>query len=335
MNPLTLGFIGDLHLDKLTKHWSNANELQINEVRKVLGYFASRGITRVVFLGDLGETSVMSDDAKVRLFMLLTEFHQSKKMTFHLIIGNHDYSHKHKHGLHLVSEIGSKFIPEGLFIYSEPTLLEWGGVPINLSPFPYGAEVEGALNIGHLETAKAKTDSGRIITSSKHNFKGQWVMGHLHTKQKVGSVFYPGTLYQTNFGERLPKGFLITQAAMKDGILKCKHEWIESQPTFSFETVDIEKREDLGKLSISPYTRYRVRIVSGLDINPALLMESRPNIAQVLLEDTLLTNEQGEEIVSEALKFQEAELLKTYLKQLGYKKALIKKIMAVRFGDAI
>ena len=90
-------WVGDLHLDRLKKLYSNALELQEAEICKPLEYALSQGVKFVVFAGDIGEHPTLSESALLVLLNVLIKY--GKHLNIHLILGNHDFAETGVHSL--------------------------------------------------------------------------------------------------------------------------------------------------------------------------------------------------------------------------------------------
>jgi hypothetical protein len=156
-------------------------------------------------------------------------------------------------------------------------------------PYPHSkviATSKPPLVFAHVETNGAVGDNGRVLRVSKEKLirvPGDFVIsGHIHQYQllKAARFLYCGSLYQKNFGEALPKGFLKFKAGYKDSRLIVNHEFINSHPNFVLETRKIECAEDFDKLKADDNIRYKLAIAEGV-IVPRDLMRTFPNIVYV------------------------------------------------------
>ena len=330
---LSVAFIGDLHLDKLNKYWPDAIHKQLGDNKKILTYCVRTGIKHIVYLGDISETPNLSDESKEALFFQLEEFHEKYGLLFHIILGNHDYSRKGQHSLKLVSSFATKYLGSGVFIHENPQQQEIDGVPFNFCPFPFFEEYPESVNVGHFEVSGAKTDSGIKVEKTKHHPQHFWVMGHLHTRQKVRNIFYPGTPYQLNFGERLPKGFLVGNFSYKRGELQRKLEWVEVSPSFTFQSVEALSQKQLESLEFKVNSLYRL-YVKDIVLSTAFL-DNHPNVVQVIPLADKHTLENSEDLapLSSSILAKEEEILTKYLQRSGYSEKVIQKALAIRFGS--
>lgn len=261
--------LGDFHADKLRKHFpGNDIDLQLNEVRKVYRYAERNGIRNVFWLGDIGEgykdfTGMlrMSEEAQSKLFA----FWKSYDGTYdtHVIIGNHDYSGLESNTMKLFFELQRSKVFKTTKFYELEQQVKIDGVRVNFLPYPLlkPSDKRPSLCLAHYETSGAIRDNGRVIKDGeKHDYRGHiFVQGHLHTRQVVRSHFYPGTLYQTSFGESLPKGFMEFNAETRsDGKIRFKHRFIDTDPEFKLINVKVYNKKDLRQIEKNPLYKYKL-----------------------------------------------------------------------------
>lgn len=289
--------IGDLHLDALTKHFPGdlSYQLQYFEIEKALDYAISSGIKHAIFLGDVSEHWQLSQLGQQYLNRLLVQY--DGRIQMYWILGNHDFAEDGRHSFLPIIELLP--ILKTTRIFTSPETVSIDGVKFNFSPYPHKKEVANAVNVGHFEVSGSTRDNGHKIKSA-HNPKPKalWIMGHLHTPHTVGSVYYAGTLYQLNFGESLPKGFLRIQARMRNGVLQHKITRIKNTPRFQFFNLPVESKEDLRKIQNNPLFLYKLFVSSEYDL-PLSVLDSFPNIVdhkgfsnkkelEAMMDDTVL-----------------------------------------------
>lgn len=320
--------IGDLHFDKLkTLFPDNHVQRVVSEIRKPLRYALDKGIVNVFFLGDVCETSRLSYESLCGLIELISEF--DGKLNMYWILGNHDFD---EHGVHSLQPLVTMF-KCGLFktthIFDKPTKKLIDGIKVNFSSYPSTQEYKDAVNVGHFEVSGSTRDNGTRITKG-HAVKFHWLMGHLHTPHSVGNVHYAGTLYQLNFGESLPKGFIHFKYYMKNGKLKSNISRIKNEPKFKLVNKVIETSKDFKSIEKDPDILYKLFINVGVEVPPSL-MEDFPNIVKhdgfsnkkelsALQKDAFieLENQEVEEVSEE-------EYIKAFLKNKGRDKTQIKR----------
>ena len=246
--------IGDLHLGKM-KWLPDSVQKQMDEVEKAIVWADDEGIDFVVFLGDVSEKEIMGYDEHIHLIKFLTKWHDKE---FHIILGNHDMnripkSGEYNHSLRVIKE----FNLPNVTIWDKPGFLKYDDVCFNFLPFPHREQVEytdlPTINFAHVEVKGALYDNGMTISDGKltGDPNSNWIIGHLHNKQKRGNVWYPGTLYQTNFQESLSKGWCCFNAD-EDGI---GIDWIKNTDcSFQLKVLKVESLSDLETIVNSDET---------------------------------------------------------------------------------
>lgn len=276
--------IGDLHLDKLTKYWPEANAMQLGHVRSVINTNLLRGITNVLFLGDIaegirdttGNKVRLSEDAQVQLLHFFAEF--DGKVQIDVLLGNHDLAERGSHSLQIFIAAQKAGFFKTVRFYEEPTIIKRDGVKISALPFPHKVPHEEAnFGIAHYEVYGALGDSGHKVGGEEFVFDTPIVQGHLHTPQKVRNHRYPGTLYQLSFGERLPKGYGVVRATKE----KFAYKWVQAKPPFELRNVRIEKVSDFDALTPDPKVLQKLFVPDDIKI-PQTLLQKYPNIVNAL-----------------------------------------------------
>jgi hypothetical protein len=107
---------------------------------------------------------------------------------------------------------------------------------LRLLPFPHVSTDRRRLNLMHVEVAGAKTDNGTPAHTDYTPKKDTCLVGHLHTHQVVRNAHYPGTLYQTTFGEQVRKFYTRVRWNLKDGIAAVGFEHVPFAPAYSLIT---------------------------------------------------------------------------------------------------
>ncbi|QBQ74571.1 recombination endonuclease [Burkholderia phage BcepSauron] len=262
--------VGDLHLSDqtgdggLSKYVENSDRVILNEVRRgPIKYAQENGIDKLFLYGDVCNGTRMSYQAMRELVALLNEY---PDIEFHVILGNHDMFSElaeNGHSLELLILFG---LPN-FRLYTEPTQVKIDRALVNFLPYPSTAFQPGHLNVFHNEVYGSKTDSGRV-----HKKEGSpkskliAVGGHLHTAHSVRNTHYSGTLYQTNFGESLPKYFHhINYRNDTDNEI----ELIEHDPRFKLHTVVISCRDDLATIPRGKRDLVKLVIQDGADVSAA------------------------------------------------------------------
>lgn len=271
-----------MHLDKLLKLFGERSyQLQIAEYDKACDWAVRHGVPFVFIKGDICDTSRLTYEAQL---VLLDFFHRwDGKLSFHIILGNHDFDEVGVHSLEAFERMYSKYgWFKSIHIYAEPAQKVLDGVVVNFLPYPYKERLKGkkpSVNVAHFEVnGSIRDNGGRINNDVELEDNGDtWLMGHLHTPNIMKNVFYSGTLYQLNFGESLPKGFNHCQFKYKNGKLIRKITFIENDPMFKLINLVVESKLDFKKLTKNPLHLYKLFIKNNVHL-PDSLLEEYPNI---------------------------------------------------------
>lgn len=235
--------IGDLHLTDSTGKGGLASYIDDHDahvaalVGKALKWAAKRSIKNVVLLGDLCQSPRMSYNAQLALLSIFRQ-----PFEFHVILGNHDMMAEDPlagHSLQLMQEFGFP----NVHIYEEPTKVG----KVNFLPWPHKRFAKDCLNCAHIDVQGSVSDSGRAMNGDNLNCSSaDALIGHIHTSQKVRNSVYPGTLYQTNFGERAEKFF--AHSVYDDG---WETTLVPVQPKYVLHTVEVKTKRDLKSVPAS------------------------------------------------------------------------------------
>lgn len=248
----------DFHLDcfntpRLSPFFVDRKDIdyQISEIEKPFAYAVENCVDNVFVLGDLGDNSAISSVAMSKFLALLIKY--DGILNIHMIPGNHD-TNSDSNSLNIVRVLSKKF--ETVHFYTEPTLVEVDGIRCNFVPFPYTDFVDKSINFCHTDIQGSYRDNGHAVKGLAAG-NSHVVSGHIHKYQSFGKVLYCGSLYQTDFGNTLPKGFVHIRSNQKE----VRHKFINSSPRYCLKTLKIEKESDF-KLEKDPHILYK------LDIDP-------------------------------------------------------------------
>lgn len=258
--------IGDLHLTSTngvgawSKYCENSDEAVLDQVRDAVRYGLRQGITNVFIYGDICDGPKMSYQAHVALFNFFKEFSQCH---FYMITGNHDIvSSGGKNSLELLKTFSSAC--KNISIYNTPTVEEIDGVLVNFLPYPYHDFRDDCLNVCHVEVKGCYLDSGYPSKSEIDVGNAVIAAGHIHTHGKVKNCYYSGTMIQTNFGEKLDKGFHhIRFNSPQDYTI----EFIPREPALKLKTLVINTKQDL-LVKQEQGDLYRLLIQDGAEVEP-------------------------------------------------------------------
>lgn len=288
--------VGDLHLTAsdgtggLSKYIEDPDQFVVSEVDKVLAYGRSKGLNKIIFPGDIFDGPRGSYPGMLALSGL---FSSNPDFTFYLMTGNHDlYGLTPDTGHSL--QILQNFKQPNVRYFTRPKSITVDGVDVRFLPYPSTNFDPNALNIFHNEVYGSKGDSGRLATDeSLSKSKAVAIGGHLHTAHRIRNTHYCGTLYQTNFGESLPKYFhhIEFNSAQDFNITLVNHE-----PKYKLHNIVLEHREDLKLIPHSKFDLVKLVIQDGADVGPsdwasltniAIIKnyKSKSDLALVLTED--------------------------------------------------
>lgn len=290
--------IGDPHFDgKMKQHIPDFNQFVLGEIEKCCLYAVENGITYIVILGDIADKPLLSNEASK---LLLDLFHRYPNLIFIMYPGNHDRLDDVNHSLVVLRTLSQQKKITNLKVYDEPTtLLANTENPIRILPWPHFDVDPDCLNFVHIETNGSQWDHGKAVDSERDT--EAWVVsGHLHTKQRCGprkNIIYPGTLYQTSFGEREDKWFI---DGTWDGN-KLTIDYVPNIPKYICKNIVISDKEDLKGIDSSPYILYKAFVKIGADIS-AHDLKGFPNVVKV---NTFKTRQEFQALVSEELFLEE------------------------------
>lgn len=299
--------IGDLHVpdDKgqggLAKYIEAPERYVTSEVQRVLGWARKRSITNAVLYGDICDNPRMSYES---IKALVDLFRANRDIEFLVYRGNHDSLAKSSDEGHSLEIIQSHKLKNVRIVLNDE-YLEFGKQKIKVCPWPSMAFDPKVLNFGHIEVNGSKLDSGRKIEDQElSKSKALVCMGHLHTNHRVRNTFYSGTLYQTNFGESLPKFFHHIKYTSVDDY---EVESIPFDPLYKLFNCVVETEADVKALPTDPHHLIKLVVKDGADVS----IPSRPNIvinktfktksdlAQILTEDLM----NGQELILNTAEF--------------------------------
>jgi metallophosphoesterase superfamily enzyme len=328
--------IGDLHLTDdngtggLAKYVEEPDRMVCDEIRTVLRYAESKNIREIIQYGDVCQNPRMSYDAMLSLYDLLSSNPQFK---FRIITGNHDQygeTPETGHSLQILQKMVSNL--DHVRIYTKPVTVRYGKskTPVRFLPYPSEDFDSDALNIFHKEVYGCSNDAGRVHKDD-HLSKSKAIVcaGHIHTAHRVRNTYYSGTLYQTNFGEKLPKYFHhIEFNSPRDYEINL----IEHDPKYKLHNVVLQTRDDLASIPQSKHDLVKLVIQDGCDVSgqdyahmPNVVecknFRNKDELKAVLLED--LT--EGKE-----MKIQTEEFFQSWLEALDCEPKMRERVTSVR-----
>uniref|UniRef100_UPI0037048797 metallophosphoesterase n=10 Tax=Bacteria TaxID=2 RepID=UPI0037048797 len=260
--------VGDAHFTDssgsggLSKYVQNPDKMVADEIRRgPVKYARDNGISNILLLGDQYDGPRASYSGQRELADVVRE---NPDLRWHAILGNHEmYSEVPENGHAL--ELFDLFGLQNLTIYTHPTDVKIDRAPVRFLPYPHLDFSDRALNIFHNEVYGSKSDSGRTVKKEGMNrSKAVAVGGHLHTGHKVRNTYFPGTLYQNNFGEQLPKYFAHIQF---NSVADHEIEFINHDPVYKLHTVVLSSRADLENIPRGKKNLVKLVIQDGADVN--------------------------------------------------------------------
>ena len=268
--------VGDLHLDKMDGLIQDANAKIVKSVRKTFKYAVENGIKHVIFYGDLGEKYRLSYEAQVALYGLCLD-QRWKDLILHFILGNHDFAETGAHSLEVLKVV-SGLTGDRVRVYLDQTKIKLEGRKFNMMPHPVLTTRRDSLNVGHFEMKNSFRDNGRQID---HGFTTPHacVVGHLHTMHRVRRAHYSGTLYQTNFGESLPKYFHHVKYDDEDPY-SAEVTNVPFEPPWKLLNLEVRTTSDLDKIVSDENTLYKLFVHEGLELDIGDVMGTYPNVVR-------------------------------------------------------
>lgn len=316
---------GDLHLDKLDALIPDVNTKICRSIERVFDYAVENGIKHVFQGGDVGDKPRLGYESHAALLQTLSK-DRYKGLTIHFNLGNHDFAENGVHTLQLL-EIVSQWLGANIRVYTQPTEFEIKGVPFRVLPHPFTSTKKGFINMGHFEVKGSTADSGREFGEGIEN-KHVCFMGHLHTQHTVRNTHYVGTLYQTNFGESLPKYFqCVTATGAKPSEIEVDN--IKVRTPWKLLNVTVNSLSDLNALTTEDDVYYKLFLKDGLDIDLNQILVAHPNVVR---HNTFKTRKELEvlthrdfdfdaDVVEWASDLDERQVVGDILRSLGLKKS--------------
>ena len=338
----------DWHFEGMLKSLGvNSVDKQILEVRKVFEYAVEHGIQHVFVPGDVTDKPTMSDRTLITLISLLLEFDNS--LHVYMLYGNHDTESVNKTSLDVLKVLAENGFFKQFKLFRNPETIKVDGINVCMMPYPHQKVLKSAkpqLVFAHIETAGAVGDNGRELRVHEDKFirqEGDYVIsGHIHQHQvlRAKRFTYCGSLFQRNFGEALPKGFIKIVAKYSGGELKVIPTFINSHPNFILETKLITEQSDWETLVQDENIRYKILVGDGITV-PRDVTREFPNIVYLNSSSSRTTittdgqNIEGGVTIKDLPTFRISTGLSNYLKQSTLEragrnraKALVKEAMS-------
>ena len=247
--------IGDLHFG-VRANSQEYLKFQLDWFRdELIPNIEKQEVEHLIFLGDINDSRISLSPLimKRERDMFLELKNRFPKVTFHVIIGNHDLYYKSTrevHSLEFLSDIGYN-------VYNEATDVEIDGRNLLFLPWILKGEI-GEIQLrlaendydcvfGHLEIQGFPMMRGILdkdgLEKSIFDKCGKVFSGHYHLRSKKGKISYIGTPYQlsaSDSGDQ--KGIeLIDFETMKTKFIKSKNIPLHlsfSSTTHPFDTLN-------------------------------------------------------------------------------------------------
>jgi hypothetical protein len=326
--------VGDLHLTDhtgsggLAKYIENPDQFVMGEVQKVLDYGKDKDVKRVVFKGDICNGPRMSYEGSLAFIDIIDS---NPDFEFYLMLGNHDMYGETPatgHSLQLLRRLYAR--SSNVRIFTTAKTIKIDDVRVRFCPYPDMSFDRRALNFFHKEVYGSKSDSGRLNKEdSLSKSKAVALGGHLHTPHRVRNSFFVGTLYQTNFGEQLPKYFAHVEFDSPD---EYEIKMVKVRPKYVLHTIVLQTRDDLANIPTKKTDLVKLVVQDGSDVsaedyahlsNIAILknFKSKDDLAAVLTEDI----REGTELVIRTDDF-----FKTWVEGLDVEEQMRKRVRSIR-----
>lgn len=279
----------------------DANGKIIRSIKRVLKYARDNGVRTIIQYGDIADKPELSYDAQRVLYSLFLS-KACKEFDFHFIPGNHDFAETGIHSLTILETI-SKLTTKNIKVYSSMEEVELEGRRFNMMPHPFTEFKRESLNVAHLELKGSFRDNGRMVD---HGLKTKHaaVIGHLHTCHRIKRAHFSGTLYQTNFGESLPKSFHHVKYE-DDDPYSIEVTNVPFEPPWKLINLEIETESDLSQIEEDPDTLYKLFVKEGLDLDLMDVMRDHPNVVR---HNKFKNKKELKELIEEEWEFEQGSL---------------------------
>ena len=282
---------------------TDANDKIVASVRRGPFKFAQEnGIRHVIFYGDLCERYRMTYEGQVALYQLFLD-PKYNDLILHFILGNHDFSENGSHSLEVLKVVSS-LTSNHVRVYTDKKKVKLEGRKFNMMPHPVLKTRRDSMNVGHFEMKNSFRDNGRQID---HGFTTphKCCVGHLHTNHIVRRAHFSGTLYQTSFGESLPKFFHHVVYEDEDPYAAEVNN-IPFEPPWKLINLEVNTESDLKKIEKDSDSLYKLFIAEGLDLDMVEVTSEYPNVVR---HNRFKNKEELRELIENEWDFESSSLV--------------------------
>ena len=177
-------------------------------------YLKENNIDTIFHLGDI------VDRRKFISYVTLNEFKrifieplEKNNIKMHIIVGNHDIPYRNTNEVNAMDELFEK---ENIYVYSEPTDVQYNGVDITMMPWIQGTNYKQCMD--HIENTKSQILFGHLELNGFEMHRGAHVnhggmdtkifdkfdlvcSGHFHHKSSKGNIHYLGNPYEMTWND--------------------------------------------------------------------------------------------------------------------------------------
>jgi hypothetical protein len=302
-------------------------------MHKPYQYAVENGIKHVFIPGDISDVPNLEDYQLIALIAFLMGYEGHINTWY--VLGNHDVHSIQKTSVDVLNVLTTNKALKSVQLFYKPEVRAIDGITVQFLPFPHKKLKETKrppLVFCHIEYPGAIGDNGLPLRCKEVEIErvpGDFLIsGHIHQYQYLAKkrLIYNGSLYQKNFGEKRPKGFIAFEARYQNKVLKVDHEFINARPEFKLETLVISEKDDWLKIRNDKSIRYKVLTEEGVVV-PKDVMTKNPSIASINGVKKAKKNKEGEfqtEILSglatlrDVPQFNVLTGLRTYMRQAGF-----------------
>ena len=304
--------IGDLHLgsSRLNNLFSEekALDMQISCLKNAVENAKDEGLESVFLLGDVFDSKPSTAAMLGLLMFIYEEALIDTSPVFHIIPGNHDTLANGATTLDLLKFLTKQNpIKDKVKVYTAAKTNTFP-IPVDFLPWPSTNPLGKSprVCVGHFGIKGAVMDNGYVMQEKDDpgtvvkDDGNRWILGHLHTMQQIGNVYYPGTLYQTKFGENENKMWARVNIRRKGKHLEWKIDERKAERVFTLGTLAASERKYLKKLpKPTKNTVWRILCAPGMKM-PDEFAKSREDVVEV--RQTGMSNDMDDLDLNAAVK---------------------------------